>query len=144
MTSLKEKDFTKKHPLDAQADKATETEIRNRAKNNELACAVAFKIAKDLEISPAEVGKTTDLINCELIKCQLGLFGYAPGKKKLDLQTTPRQDMTDAISDGLVNGKLACKAAWDIAERYNVPKLTVGSTCETMGIKIKPCQLGAF
>jgi hypothetical protein len=144
MSLHKIKGFADKHQPGSQPDTAIRSEIENRTKDGELPCAVAFKIVEDLGVSPAEVGKTADLLNCTLAKCQLGLFGYESGKKIAKLQSAPDQDLIDAISAAQVSKRLACKSAWDIAQQFNVSKMTVSGVCEHMGIKIKPCQLGAF
>jgi hypothetical protein len=83
-------------------------------------------------------------MNFKLTKCQLGLFGYQPDKKIVKPQDSINSEMKDAISAGLVHGRLSCQRAWDIASRLHVRKMTVSSACEAMGIKIKDCQLGAF
>jgi len=49
-----------------------------------------------------------------------------------------------AIREGLDNNRLPCKTAWEIADRFNLPRITVSAACETLGIKIKNCQIGAF
>ena len=144
MTSHKRKDYAGKHQAGSQPDAVIRTEIEKHAKNGELPCAVAFKIAEDLGVSTVEVGKTADLVNCILVKCQLGLFGYGPEKKIAKQEEAPGQDLIEAISAALVSERLPCKSAWDIAERFNVSKMTISGICERMGIKIKPCQLGAF
>ena len=92
----------------------------------------------------AAVGKSADLLNLRLNKCQLGLFGYQPNKKIVKPQEGANQELKDAIAGSLTEGKLTCKAAWDIASRFAVPKMTVSSACEAGGIKISTCQLGAF
>ena len=144
MNSHEKKEFADKHQLETKPDSAIRSEIENRTKNGELPCAVAFKIAEDLGVSAAEVGKTADLVNFRLVKCQLGLFGYEPEKKITKQQAAPGQDIVDAISAALVNNRLPCKSAWDIAKRFNVSKMTISGICEHTEIKIKPCQLGAF
>jgi hypothetical protein len=144
MTSDKRKDYAGKHQPGTQPDAAIRAEIENRSKDGELPCAVAFKIAEDLGASAVEIGKTADLVNCILVQCQLGLFGYGPEKKIVKQRETLRQELTDAISAALVAERLPCKSAWDLADRFNVSKMTVSGICEHMGIKIKPCQLGAF
>ena len=144
MSSQKDTNFTEKHGPTDQPNAAIKTEIGNLGKDNELPCTVAFKIVEDLGVSPADVGKTTDLMGFKLVKCQLGLFGYTPRKKIVTPEETSRQEIKDAISAGLVNGRLPCESAWDIAGRFDVPKLTLSGICESMGIKIKPCRLGAF
>jgi hypothetical protein len=90
------------------------------------------------------VGKAADLMNFKLIKCQLGLFGYQPQKKIVKPRDSIKEDIKNAVSSALGQGRISCKDAWDIASRLNVSKMTVSSACETMGVKIKNCQLGAF
>ncbi len=138
------KNFSEKHGPDAKPDKSIKDEMLKQTKNKAVPCAVAFEIAKVLQVSPDAVGKTADLMNFKLTKCQLGLFGYQPHKKIVAPQDSIKEDLKDAISDALVQGRLSCEHAWDIASRLHVSKMTVSGACEAMGIKIKDCQLGAF
>ena len=119
-------------------------EIRKHSSNGELSCSSAFFIAEKLDISPLKVGMTADLINCRLVKCQMGLFGYKPIKKIVKPLETADQNLKNAIINNLVKGRLACKTAWDIAYRYKLNKMSVSAICEGMNIKINKCQLGAF
>lgn len=138
------KRFVEKYGPDAKPDSVIKNEILKRTHKNEVPCAVAFEIAKELRVSADAVGMTVDLINYRLVKCQLGLFGYQPKKKIVKPQHTVTEDLKDAISEALVQGRLSCKSAWDIASRLEVHKMKVSGACEAMGVKIKPCQLGAF
>jgi len=144
MSRDKEQKFSGKHGANAQADPITTERIRKRAKDGQIACAVAFQIAEELELSPAEIGKAIDLLEFRITKCQLGLFGYGPQKKAVKPKAPENQQLEEAIRDALVDEKLACLAAWGIASRFNVPKMAVSAACEALEIKIKPCQLGAF
>ena len=144
MSQQKGKKFAEKHESNAQVNEKIKDHILRQTKNNELPCAVAHKIAADLNVSPAEVGKTADLLEMMLVKCQLGLFGYRPGKKAVKPKSPQSQDLAEAIRAALVEKKLSCRAAWDIAHRFNLPKMAVSAACEALNIKIKPCQLGAF
>ena len=144
MSLPKGKTFSTKHGADEKPDTSIKNEILKQTKNKKLPCAVAFNISEVLKISPDKVGKTADLMNFKLTKCQLGLFGYQPKKKIVKPQDSINADVKDAVSAALVQGRLSCKDAWDIASRLNVGKMTVSSTCEAMGVKIKGCQLGAF
>jgi len=144
MSLRKGKTFSTKHGSDEKPDTSIKNEILNRTQNEKIPCAVAFEIAKALQISPEKVGKTADLINFKLTKCQLGLFGYQPQKKIVKLQDIINMDVKNAVFDALVQERLSCKQAWDIASRLQVSKMTVSGACETMGVKIKNCQLGAF
>lgn len=133
-----------KHVNDNQPNPAITQEIKARLRKGALACAVAFDIAGNLGCTPAEVGRTADLLHVRLVKCQLGLFGYKPQKKIIDARIPQEPALGEAIRDGLVDDRLPCKTAWHIAAQFGVPKMTVSSACEALGIKIKPCQLGAF
>ncbi len=144
MDLSKDKKFVEKHGPDAKPNSLIKNEILKRTHNNEVPCAVAFEIAKELQESADAVGMTVDLINYRLVKCQLGLFGYQPKKKIVTPQPTVTEDLKDAISEALVQGRLSCKSAWDIATRFEVHKMKVSGACEAMGVKIKHCQLGAF
>ena len=138
------KRFVEKHGPDAQPDRIIKNEILKRTHKNEVPCAVAFEIAKKLQVSPEAVGMTVDLINYRLVKCQLGLFGYQPKKKIVGPQQPVTEDLKNAISEALVRERLSCKSAWDIATRFNVHKMKISGACEAMDVKIKHCQLGAF
>lgn len=144
MSLRKGKNFSTKHAPDEKPDTLIKNEILKQTKNENVPCAVAFKIAKALNVSPNKVGRTADLMNFKLTKCQLGLFGYQPNKKIVKPQIDIKVDVKDAVTEALIQGRLSCKHAWDIASRLQVSKMTVSGVCEAMGIKIKDCQLGAF
>jgi hypothetical protein len=67
-----------------------------------------------------------------------------PDKKKVTPKPPENRQMEEAIQSALVDTKLACRDAWEIARRFQVPKMSVSAACEALNIKIKPCQLGAF
>jgi hypothetical protein len=140
----KGKKFSAKHGADVQLDPRVQEKISQKTKKGEIACAVAFQIADELKVSPAEIGKALDLLEVKLGKCQLGLFGYKPEKKIVTPQQPLDQDLEGALRAALMDGKLSCRSAWDLALQFNVSKMSVSAACEACGIKIKPCQLGAF
>jgi len=119
-------------------------EILNRVTDNELSCVAAFEIAGRLNIQAKNVGEAADRLKIELVKCQLGLFGYKPNKKIVKAQETVSGELKAAISNSLVGGKLSCLKAWEIAADFKISRLSVSCSCEALGIKIKECQLGAF
>jgi hypothetical protein len=136
--------FAAKHEAGSVPDPVIRAAIAERLKDRELPCAVAFDIAERARVSPAAVGKTADLMNCRLVKCQLGLFGYGAEKKIVKARGADDPLLVAAIEADLLDGRLACRCAWDIAARFNLTKLSLGGVCEAMGVRIKPCQLGAF
>ena len=144
MTRQKGQKFADKHGSDTRLSERIKDQIDRQTKNNALPCALAFKIADELNVSAAEVGKTADLLEILLVKCQLGLFGYSPEKKIVKPQPPENQNLESIIRDSLVDGKLSCERAWEISRSLDVPKMTVSAICEHLKIKIAPCQLGAF
>ena len=118
--------------------------IRQSIKSDALPCAVAFEIAKTFGVAPIQVGRTADSMSVSLSKCQLGLFGYKPNKKIVKPRPAEKVSISDAIRGGLVKNRLPCATAWNIAADFNISKLSVANACEAMGVKVKPCQLGAF
>ena len=144
MEHSENKTFSDKHGPDSKPDPTISRAISDKVKNNEISCAAAFKISKNLGVPPDLVGKTVDLLNFRLVKCQLGLFGYKPEKKVVKPHPDAGEDLLAAIQDSMVQGKLPCKKAWQIASRLGLSKMVVSGTCESLGVKVKPCQLGAF
>ncbi len=144
MTHEDKGDFQKKHPPDRRVKPSVADVIKEKASEKGLSCAVAHKIASDLGESPAEIGFTLDFLDLQIIKCQMGLFGYAPEKKLVK----PAKTVTDALEKSLrektVNDRISCRSIWDIAEKMGEKRMAVASACEALGIKITPCQLGAF
>jgi len=136
--------FADKHGADARVNDLIKEHITHQTKNDELACAKAFKIANELKVSAAEVGKTADLLNITLVKCQLGLFGYTPEKKIVKPKAATNPKLESTIQMSLVEDALPCAKAWEIARNFKISKMAVSSVCEQLKIKIKPCQLGAF
>ena len=144
MSSESGKGFSQKQAPGTKPDPALTEEIKKRLRNRQLPCAVAFEIVKDLKVPPIDVGKAADFMNIPLAKCQIGLFGYKPDKKIVKAEATAPQDLLDAIRESMPNDRLSCEAAWQIAKRFKMTRLKVSNVCEGHGIKIKPCQLGAF
>jgi len=50
----------------------------------------------------------------------------------------------NAIQAALVEGRLSCKHAFELADELSVPVGRIGATCEALGVKIVDCQLGCF
>ena len=69
------------------------------------------------------------------------LFAFKKGCKA---KAPENKNLERAIRDSLVDSDLSCEKAWEIARRFDVPKMTVSAACEQLKIKIRPCQLGAF
>ncbi len=134
------------NPPDSQTDdgRLIDDEVTRRSRDRQLPCAVAFDIAASLNISAAAVGEAADRTGIRLTKCQLGLFGYQPQKKIVKPAAAVTDSLRSVISAESHDGRLPCETVWRIAVESNLQKMAVAGACETLGVKIKPCQLGAF
>jgi hypothetical protein len=139
--------YALKHSPGTKPDEQIAKAIREKAPGGELACAVAEKIAKDLRVGIPEVGVTADLLEMKIKKCQLGLFGWGkkPGHGK-DIRATDSlsAEMKSALKEATENDVVTCAAAWAIADQLGTERRAVSAACETLGLKIRKCQLGAF
>jgi len=144
MTGDHKTDYSKKHSSGKTIDPAIETEVNRYKIDRELPCVRAFEIAKKNNVGPEDVGIALDQLNIRLTKCQLGLFGYKPQKKIVKKLDSVDQALAKEIKGAMNNHRVSCENIWAIASRLGIRKITVSSACESMGIKIKPCQLGAF
>ena len=125
-------------------DEQVAAAVRERAPEGTLRCAEAFRIAEELDATPAAVGEAADTLDVRLIHCQLGLFGYGERKSVVEPAAEVAPDLEQAIREGLILGRLPCAVAWAIAARFHLPKLHVANAAERLGVRIGQCQLGAF
>jgi len=128
----------------AELNETIAAKIKEKISEKRISCAEAHSIAAELSVAPADVGAAVDLLELRIIKCQLGLFGYGKEKSIPVLSDKINPDIELAIKSTLINDRLPCSTSWEIAKRFNVSKPMVAAVCESMKIKISPCQLGAF
>jgi hypothetical protein len=143
MTHSDEGRYAAKHAPGGTPDERIARAIREKVKEGELACAEAEGIGVALNVSLAEIGRTLDLLELRIDRCQLGLFGYPEGKA-IRPAAAVDPDFEAAIRGRLADGRLPCKAAWEIAAERKVARMEVSFACEALKIRIRPCQLGAF
>jgi len=139
--------YALKHPSGARTDEQIAKTIREKSPGKELACAVAEKIAKDLGVRIPEVGVTADLLEMKIKECQLGLFGWGKKSdhgKEIRAAGSISAEMKSALEKATENGAVTCAVAWLIAGRLGTERRAVSAACETLGLKIRACQLGAF
>jgi hypothetical protein len=136
--------YAAKHPAGTQTDPAIANAIKDNLKGTHLSCAAAHRIAESLDAAPSDVGINVDLLEGRIMKCQLGLFGYGKEKKCVKPAETVQDGLETAIRSELVDNRLSCLKAWQLAQQLGLTRMNISEACETLGIKIKPCQLGAF
>ncbi len=137
-------DYSKKHAPNETSDPRLRPALEEHIQGGKISCSQAFKVVADQGTTASEVGKTIDLLNAKLDKCQLGLFGYAPERSIVKPAENVPAELEQAIRGQLVDDRLPCAGAWKIAEELQIKKLDVSCAAEAMKIKITPCQLGAF
>jgi hypothetical protein len=131
-------------PIDTSARNAINEAIRAQAREGQLSCAEAFRIAGELDATPLDLGRIADELDVRLVRCQLGLFGYGPSKSVVEPADKVSPELERALCDGLILGQLPCSVAWAIASRFGIPKLHVSGAAEKFELRIGQCQLGAF
>lgn len=136
--------FSAKHPTDISIDPAVEAAVAANLVQNRISCSSAISIAEQLSATPMDVGVAIDLQEGRIVGCQLGLFGYGKRKKLLDAPGKTDKMVTAAIRDLSTDQRLSCEKAWQLATAHAVKRLEIARLCESMGIRICKCQLGAF
>jgi len=143
MTLDKKEISIKAQASDGPMDGCITEAITARQKDGTLSCAEAFDIAQKLGVDKIEVGRAMDRMKVKIVKCQLGLFGHKEGKR-VTPDAFPPQALLDALSLFRKEGRMPCNQAHEIARELGVGRPAVANACEAFGIKITPCQLGAF
>mgnify|MGYP006292209659 CR=1 FL=1 len=118
--------------------------VQKRARDGKLSCGAAFRIAEEQSVNPLEVGEMADALDIRLYHCQLGLFGYDGEQRIVHPAEELSPELEEAITEGLIVGRLPCAVAWAIASRFDLPKTHVANAAERLKISIGQCQLGAF
>jgi hypothetical protein len=135
--------YSAKHP-DGTPDPAVADALGAKAVDGTITCADAFSVAADLSVSPSEIGKTADLLEYRITRCQLGLFGYSPHKKIVEPATDASAEVRERLSHFGADGTISCAACWKLADTLDMGRMEVAAVCELLELKIEPCQLGAF
>lgn len=135
-------------PQDLDLDPRLVEAIEIHKVDGTLPCARAFTIAETVGVAPGVVGQAADVLDVRLSRCQLGLFGY-PGKQGWNLADIDEHPVPEGLTLVVrtavdASGDLPCVKAWQVAERYNVPRMLVGYVADQLGIRIVQCQLEAF
>jgi len=144
MTHLDEGHYALKHLSSATPDARIAEAVKQKTSNGKITCAASHKIATELKVTPSKVGLVSDLLEVKLCKCQLGLFGYGPQRRIVKPAETIMPALKQAIETSLVDNRLPCLTAWEIADRFGLKKMDISSACEALKVKISACQIGSF
>lgn len=132
------------------SEKTVGAELRSALdQDGMLSCEAAHEIAERLDIKPGEIGNLANDLGIRITRCQLGLFGYAPGKGTpgyrlvRELDTLP-EPVSAQVKETAVKRRVSCIMLWRIARQHGVSRPDMGNIAETLKIKVTPCQLGCF
>jgi hypothetical protein len=118
--------------------------IRESLKEGYLSCPVAWKIAKDYNISKIAVGEITDRLGIRVTNCQLGCFKIEktpynePAYKNID------SEVITLLEELKEKGQLTCSIIFDLAKQFKVKPIAIANEASARGMKIHSCQLGCF
>jgi|SRR5512136_2100540 len=144
MTHSDAGNYKAKHPSGVKVNEKIAQAIEKKTVDGKITCADAEIIAGTLQVTMGDVGVAVDLMEIRISRCQLGLFGYSPEKTIVKPADSVPGKLESSIREALVNDRLPCAAAWNIAAGFGISKMEVSAACEALKIKVKPCQLGAF
>ncbi len=135
--------YGEKHP-GAELDPEIAKKLKEKINNGRISCADAHAVAAALKVPPRNAGITIDLLEAHIVDCELGLFGSGVQQPESELSAEAEKLLRQAVTAALVQGRLPCAAAWEIAERLGIAKIAVKLAGDRMSIKINRCQLGTF
>ena len=126
-----------------------EKAMREVLKNDQLPCAVAFKVAGEQGVPAGEIGDLATELDIRISHCQLGLFGYGPKALGLHKILKPAETVGDEMEAALRSrvtddGKITCAGVWAVAEDLGIGKMEAAAAMEAMGLHLAHCQLHCF
>ena len=143
MTRKDKGHYGAKHPGVRVEEKVADL-LKKKRVDGAMTCPLAFQAAGELNLTTVQIGQALDMLEIPISKCQLGLFGYTPVRRIVQAAASVPEDLETAIRAALVEDRLPCAAAFQIASNFKLAKIRVSSACEKLKIRISACQLGAF
>ncbi|SCY54024.1 hypothetical protein [Desulfoluna spongiiphila] len=121
-------------------------ELKGAARQGRISCALALSTAFRCGVTPGEAGTCLDEQGIRIESCQLGLFGYGPGKqKRIQMPETISGEVADWMADRAeAHGHITCSEIFAKAKEDGLSRALLAGACEKTGVKIRACQLGAF
>ena len=122
---------------------ALEEKVTSSLVDGQLPCRIALKIAGECQVAPKKIEEIADKLGVRLVDCQLGCFMYTGVEESVSIEHLP-QTLQEKLITSLVNDKLPCPVAFQIAEEFKVNLREIGKKADALGIRISRCQLGCF
>lgn len=81
MTHADKNKYYQKHPGRTKVDDVLKQKILHKVTDNNLSCALAEEIARSAQVTLKETGVALDLLNINIVACQLGSLAIARRRK---------------------------------------------------------------
>lgn len=143
MTHMDRGNYAKKHS-NMTIDPGVKKVLEENATDGKITCASVHGAAKKLGITPAEAGIQADLLELRVIRCALGLFGHDNNTRRVESMESIPEELDTMLDKASADKRISCIDCWTIAKELKLKRIEVASACEAKGLRIRPCQLGAF
>ena len=130
--------------LSKEAMSQLENAVKAALKDGYVPCPYAWKIAKDTGVSRLDVGAMIDRLGIRVTDCQLGCFKVS---KTSHNDSTPEPFSEEVASRVAALGKkdeLTCSKAFVLTLELKTKPMSVAGAANSLGYKIRQCQLGCF
>ena len=121
-----------------------EDTIKASLKEGYLPCPIAWKIAKDYNISKIAVGEIADRLGIRITNCQLGCFKIKKTPYNESAHKNINGEVITLLEDLEEKGQLTCSMIFDLARQSKIKPIAISNEMSARGMKICGCQLGCF
>ena len=121
-----------------------ESKVRASLKNGYLSCPIAWKIAKEANVTKIAVGEIADRLGVRITDCQIGFF-----KKEKTTYDNPEHKKLDSgiitmLKTFKEDDQLTCAKVFELARQFRLKPITIANEACSQDLKIIDCQLGCF
>ena len=121
-----------------------ESMVKASLKDGYLSCPVAWKIAKEANVTKIAIGEIADRLGVRITDCQIGFFKKEkttydnPEHKSMDWGFITMLQTLDA------DNQLTCAKVFELARQFKLKPITIANEAGSQDLKILGCQLGCF
>ncbi len=121
-----------------------EDTVKASLKDGYLPCAVAFKIAKEVQVPKVAVGGMTDRLGIRVTNCQIGCFKVDKTIHDNSAHEDPDDGSISKLNALKENNELTCANVFDLAEQLKSTPMAIADVANLRNLKIYSCQLGCW
>ncbi len=118
--------------------------IKASLKDGYLSCPLAWAIAKKSNVSKIAVGDIADKLGVRITNCQLGCFKIEKTPYDKSSRNNINSEVITVIKTSKESNQLTCAKVFDLARQYRLKPMVIADEINSMGLKIRSCQLGCF